>query len=201
MIKTYNYVFEDTGVEVIYKKVSSMLLEDAKRILESKKPQPRIERIEVGDTFIEEPQDQDKAYLERLAEWNGDVNSLYAHMVIDRAVVEILHPDWEQETQEYLEFLKQYADSSDIDGYTNENLPLKVIFIEKIATGSDAGFLAFVAAVRTKSEPTEEEIQKNIDSFRPTGSDQRNGAAVQESRDIQPVEDRTVKGKVQRKAS
>ena len=198
-MREFEYTFEDTGITVSYRKVPSTIQADAARMMLPKRPKPRVEIVEIAGQEVEEPQDQDPKYLAELKVWGQEVQSLYIHMVIDRSVTKIHADDWKDAVADYRQFIRKYADMAEVEEYPEDNLDDKVLYVERIAAGSEDSLAAFFNEVQAISSPTEEAIQTHIETFRANGSDGGNGAIVGESRNIQG-EDQTVKGKVRGRA-
>lgn len=163
--KLFDHTFTDTGYTVKLRKVSPTLIQDIRlAYLKTKPDVPLSDPIETPGPMKgkQEELPDDPTYQKQLADWLRMVNNKITEMQIERAVVEIMSPGWEAQVAEirgFLEGLDVYLPASD-----------KVLWVTRIAAGTDADLQELADAIQRRSHPTEEVIAAATETFRPAVS-------------------------------
>jgi hypothetical protein len=160
--KVYEYTFTGTGVTVLYQKVNiNRLLLDVRRALEPKRPLPDVIVVEKAGQMVREAQDQDPDYQDKLEAWNQDVNRIAEQLTIKSAIIEISDPDWKEAAAQ----LRSTMESFGIDSGEKDD---KIFYISHIAAGSETELMQFYQDMSRHNQVTEDEVQRNIQTFRPS---------------------------------
>lgn len=167
--KTYDFTFESTGFDVKIQKVPSTLVQDIRLMHLEQKPDPPLgPPIEIeGPMFGEREEIDDPRhpafikYQQDLTDWVRMVNADLMSAQIELGVVEILVDGWEEQAKERRKWLQKRG---------VKNLPEdeKVLWITRVAAGTDQDLEELAAAILRRSVPTREAIDNTVDSFRDT---------------------------------
>ena len=172
-MKTFTYEFQDSGVKVVYKRVSPFIGAEIRAETQRNRPSlpTRIvdEEGPLKGTVEEIPPTPE--YIEELRRWEQKSNEFLMRFQIKRAIVEILEPDdWREQVEEYRLERELY-----IEEMTKLNATFKVdplpeddvlVFITYIAMATQDDMNEFVRAVSTRSIATDETVAGVKDSFR-----------------------------------
>ena len=161
----WRYEFPDTGEVVFVRKVNSTLLIDAMNELEESKPQPRIEELEIAGVMQREEQVHDPEYLEAMRQWDLEVKQLFGRMAVLRSVIGIENDHWKTDVEDY----RHEMGSIGVDIQEPNDL---ILWVYRIASGSNDGIEEFNKFISTRSQPTEDAIAGHVATFRPGSVEQ-----------------------------
>ena len=151
-VKLYGFTFKDTGIHVLIRKVSPMLVVELQKAFPP--PTPPRQRVQIGesDEYTEEPNPAHPDYIAEQNRYNQELEHRVRKLMIQRGV--IIPPDnktWEQE-------VKELTDSMFEDFGIELSGSDKEIYISHIAIGTDSDYVELVDAITRRSQPTEAEI-------------------------------------------
>ena len=155
--KLYPYTFKDTGVHVLIRKVSPLLVVELQKAFPP--PVPPRQMVEVGGKMVEESNPSHPDYQEALTRYSSDFELRVRRLLIARGVViPGENTTWKDEVRELKDFwLETYGKELEGDD--------KLIYIAHIAIGTDADMTELISAIVQRSQPSEEAVTAAKDSF------------------------------------
>lgn len=156
------HTFKDTGITVNIRRLSPLTADEVTKAIRKERPVPKAPEnlVDYGDgKKVPEPNTADPAYIVEVNAYNAwlneEVGKRLMHLIIHRAVVCDVDADAVAALR---------ADLADI-GVTLEDDD-KTVYVQHICVGTMDDLEELRQAVMERSQPTEKEIQANLDSFR-----------------------------------
>lgn len=168
----HEYTFPDTGETIRYRKVNLSMRLDAQSSMEGSKPEPPVEVMRVAGQEQEFANKDDPQYVQALQKWTNGVDDLFAKMALKYAIIYIENENWQDDVKEYRASMKE------VGAAVTEKDDL-LLWLNRIASGSQEGLNDFTFELMRRSRPSADEVQRNIESFRPAGHPGGNGAIIQ----------------------
>ena len=151
------FTFKDTGVKVLIKKVSPLLVVELQKAFPP--PAPPRQRVQIGDEWAEEPNPAHPDYTEAMAKYSQEMEMRVRMLLINRGVViPDDNGDWKAEVAELREFW-QVNYGKELAGDD------KTVYISNIAVGTDMDLGDLLTAIMQRSQPTEEAVAAAKSSF------------------------------------
>jgi hypothetical protein len=158
MSELTSFVFKDTGVTVPIRKVSPYLVMDLQRAFPP--PEPPLNEVDYGDgKKVMEPNEASPAYQRELVKYNTALQERLQILLIKRGVAIELSDAQKAEVVELREFMKNEL-QIDLDPDD------KVVYITRIAMGTDGDLTDLINAIMRRSQPTEEAVSEATKSIR-----------------------------------
>lgn len=161
-MKTYDFTFPDTGLEVVITKVNPGLANDLREFLNRDAPEPPYEEITTPGPMKgkRSPRLDDPDYVEKIGAHNLKVNELVNQFYIENGVYEIKDKDWKKRVKELRDKFGRMGYGEAL--YDDD----KTLYIFRIAAGTGADLQDLFNAIMLRSEPSEGEIEKTVKTFR-----------------------------------
>lgn len=169
----YSYTFAGTGRTVNVRKLSALIRDEVRRVVQRDvaftKPEPPLVSVDYGTGTIEQPHTGHPVYIERLADWqrrvNSEVGDRLTRLVVRRAVV------CDVDTVAVATARADMLDIGvDLDSYTDHE-----VFVRFVCVGPNDDWVDLLRVVFERSAPSAEAVQAHVDSFR---ADVRGEAAL-----------------------
>ncbi len=153
-----DFTFSDTGITVKIRKVSPMIAADIANAYPE--PTPPSQEVDYGEPKgkVMEQNLSDPEYLKAVKARQVKVVMAIQRMMISRGVV-LENDDWKSEVEQYKESLKSFT------GYDLEEDDL-LIYVFRICVGTQEDLEDLLAAITSRSQPTDIEVEKSKASFR-----------------------------------
>ena len=153
------FTFRDTGITVMVKKISPMIMTDVNNAMPP--PEAPVQEVDYGEPRgkVKEKNLSDPEYLKILAEHNQKVFKAIQRVMILRGVV-VNGTNWKKEVQEYREFMLETT-GKPIDEPND-----LIVYIMRLCVGTEQDLEDFVEAVTRRAQPTDMEVEKAKESFR-----------------------------------
>lgn len=154
--KLYPHLIKDTGVRVMIRKVSQMLIKEAVKDFVS--PQPPTNKVILDGKEVLEPNETDPAYRAALQEYNLKVVEAGNAVLIKWGVVYTLTGE---DRAQVAELKQTWAEDHDkpLEGSD------KFIFINYIAVGSQEDYIELRDAITRRTQATPEATHEALGSF------------------------------------
>ena len=155
------YVVKDTGVQLLVKKVSPLLVFTLKK--QFPQPEPPMQEVELGGETKQEPNYAHPDYTKTLLEYNRDMDERLRRLFFKFGVV--IPEDnntWRNEIQKKREEWKAEF-GFDLPRLDNDNDELD--WISYCALGTDEDFAELYDAILRRSQPTTEAIEEAKSGF------------------------------------
>lgn len=156
------HTFKDSGITVSIRRLSPLTADEVLKAVKRERtpPNPPDNLVDYGDgKKVPEPNPSDPAYEQALAEYNAWVNQEVSDrimkLVTHRAVVCDVDTDAVTEFRADMTAIGVTLDDDD-----------KAVYVRHICVSTLEDLEELRQAVMERSQPTEKEIQANIDSFR-----------------------------------
>ena len=155
--KLYPFEFKDTGVMVMVRKVSPMLVVELQKAFPA--PTPPRQKVEVAGEMVEEPNPSHPDHLEALNVYSREMEGRIRQLLITRGVIiPEANTTWKDEVKELRKFwLDIYGKELEGDD--------KSVYISNIAVGTDLDLTDLLAAILQRSQPTEVAVSAAKDTF------------------------------------
>jgi hypothetical protein len=153
------FTFRDTGITVMVKKISPMIMTDVNNAMPP--PEPPMQEVDYGEPRgkVMEKNLSDPAYAKILAAHNQKVFQAIQRVMILRGVV-VNGTGWKKEVAEYRAFMLETT------GKPVEETNDLIVYIMRICVGTEEDLEDFVQAITRRSQPTDMEVEKAKESFR-----------------------------------
>lgn len=156
------FVFKDTGIQVMIKKVSPFLIMEVEKSFPP--PEPPMQEVIYGDPDdpgakrVHEPNESHPEYQKDLEEYETELEFKLRQVIIERGVVIVLDEEQKGEINELREYWKETFD---------RDIPLndKMLYITHIAVGTGPDVEDLITAISSRSQPTEAETSLNKAGF------------------------------------
>ncbi len=153
--KLYPYQFKDSGIEIMIRKVSPLLIIDMQK--EYPAPQPPLQEVKIGDLTRMEPNPDHPDYKRAMEAWNMENEERLRKLMVRQGVAFTLSEEQKQDVEAlretYRELYQKEIPYNDRDAY---------LFYVAIASPRDLQDL--INAIMSQN-PTEESVQAAQDSF------------------------------------
>lgn len=155
----YDFTFQDSGKKIQIRKISPMLAADVAASIPE--PQPPMNEVDYGAPRgkVMEPNLSDPTYTQALKARQEKVFQALQRVMITRAVV-LDGDEWKQEVADYRAFIQQETGSPLVE--QNDLL----VYVLRVCVGSQEDLADLLTAITTRSQPTQEEIERSKASFR-----------------------------------
>ena len=154
--KLYSHLIKDTGIRVMVRKVSQMLIKEA--VKDFIPPSPPMNRVVIDGKEELEPNTGDPEYQAKLREYNFKIIEAGNAVLIKWGVVYTLTEEDKLQVEElkatWLEDHDKPLEGSD-----------KFIFITYIAVGSQEDYIELRDAITRRTQATPEATQEALGSF------------------------------------
>ena len=146
------HTFKDTGITVMIRKVSPLLIMDIQK--EMPPPKPPMQEVVYGNPDdpgakrVQEPNEAHPDYLAAIDKYNLDLEEKIRRFMVKRGVIFTLTPEQKEEIKELREDWKEEFDK-DI------SMPDKLLYISYIAIGTDSDMEELMDVIMRRSQPTE----------------------------------------------
>lgn len=160
--KTFKHVFEDSGVEVLLRKTNPFISSETRTELNKLRPKPPV-RIVTEDGPLkgrEETMEHDPDYIAALRKFEAEVDQKIMQLQIKRGVVEIKVEGWQEEVAQLR------ADLAEVGAANSLPADDMVVYICYIAASTADDLQEFVAAIASRSQPTQEATDAAKETFR-----------------------------------
>ena len=155
------FTFADTGVKVLIRKVSPMLMNELRKAFPP--PVPPVQTVEVDGEMVATPNPAHPDYQAALAAYNQDMEVKGRRLLVKRGI-EWLDADQEKEALEQVtELRKSWVEDY---GVELDEPSDKVVYVWFIAAGTDKGIEEVTSAIISRSQPTADEVALAKTSFR-----------------------------------
>ena len=154
--KLYSHLIKDTGIRVMVRKVSQMLIKEA--VKDFVPPQPPLNKVVLDGKEELEPNAADPAYRVALQDYNLKVIEAGNAVLIKWGVVYTLT---EEDRAQVAELKATWAEDHDkpLEGSD------KFIFVNYIAVGSQEDYIELRDAITRRTQATPEATQEALGSF------------------------------------
>jgi hypothetical protein len=154
------YTFK-TGLTVQIKKVNTLLMNEIRKSFPP--PRPPKERVNYGTKeapdLVEEVNEASPEYTAALDKYNQDLEMLTRKILVKRGVIYTLTPEQKEE-------VKQLREDMEETGGPELDKDDKLVFIAYLAIGDEDDYTRLIRTIVATSQPTEEKVKENQDSFR-----------------------------------
>ena len=160
--RTFPFTFPDSGVVVQLKKVNPYITSEVRTMLSKGKPKPPVRIVQEEGPLkgTEEVMDHDPDYIEKLREWEAEIDEKVMQLQIKRGVVKIEVDDWKEEVAQLR------ADLEEIGAGGTLPEDDSVAYICYIASSTANDLQDFITAIAMRSQPTHEMEEAAKESFR-----------------------------------
>jgi hypothetical protein len=154
-----DFTFPDTGITVKIRKVSPMILADINAAFPE--PKPPENEVDYGEPLgkVMERNYSDPSYKVALQERNAKVFQALQRTMILRGV-EVEGDAWKKEVEDYREFMQKET------GTPLEETNDLVVYVLRLCVGSQEDLTDLISAITTRSQPTQEAVERAKASFR-----------------------------------
>jgi hypothetical protein len=151
------FTFHDTGVKVLIKKVSPLLVVELQKAFPP--PAPPQQEVEIGGEIVIESNPAHPDYVATMNEYNREFEMRVRRLLIKRGVeIPGENKEWQEEVAELREFWREeYAKELEGDD--------KMLYISYIAVGTDGDLTDLLGAIMQRSQPTEAAVAAAKASF------------------------------------
>jgi len=160
------HTFKDSGITIRVRKVGPMTQQRMAQAIQKEVPEPDVP---IADTELgPEPNPADPSYIAAYDAWERKTNGLLTERMIRYAALEAEVTIDAQAKTDITRAKRNMALSGaawePIDGLTEDEND-RVFYILHVACATGDDLKEFSAAVRTRSVPTEEAVQRHIATF------------------------------------
>lgn len=156
-MKAYEFKLQDSGYSVKIRKVSPLL---AQKITESfPAPKPPMQKVKYGDDEVLEPNPSNPQYIEDLTKYQSELEHKIQKLIIERGVEIEITPEMQAEIDELKGYMKDEL------GVEILNESDKFFYVSYIMCSSANDLGALIEQIISKSQPTEEKVEKITESF------------------------------------
>lgn len=151
---------KDTGVELLIRKVSPMLLREFNA--NHPAPKPPLQEVVIGDpkNGVKELQENETHpdYIRQLEQYNIDFQNALHRFIVQRGVVIELNDEQKAEVEQLRQDWFE-ENGSELQGSD------KYIYVMYIATGTEEDYNELVDAIWHRTQPTQEAVDEAVKSF------------------------------------
>lgn len=155
-----DFTFKDTGISIKIKKISPMLGADVNASMPE--PEPPEQVVDYGEPKgkVMEQNLSDPAYARSMMEHRAQVFRVYRRVMVLRGVAAESLPDgWQDDVKVYRAFMEAQL------GKVIDEPDDVVVYILRIAVGSEEDLEELIAAITRRSQPTQEVIDQAKATF------------------------------------
>jgi len=160
--KLHKHLIKDTGIEILIKKVSPLLMREFQSNFQE--PKPPTQEVIIGDPNAKSPvvelqeNPTHPEYVKALQEHNDNYEKKFQEFLINRGIVIELTEEQKQEIKDLRkDWMEEYG--KELPG--ND----KYAYITNIAIGTKEDYQELIYAVWSRTMPTPEEIEASMKSF------------------------------------
>lgn len=155
-----DFTFKDTGISIKIRKISPMLASDVAAAMPD--PLPPEQEVDYGEPKgkVMERNFSDPAYQREVLEHRGRVFRAFRRVMVLRGIDPGSLPEgWQAEVQDYRAFMAAQT------GKPVDEPDDLVVYILRIAVGSEEDLEELIRAITRRSQPTQEVIEQAKASF------------------------------------
>lgn len=155
------YTIKDTGVTILIKHVSPLLVMELRR--QFPPPKPPMQTVDLGGETKEEPNYAHPDYLQSITDYNKEMENRIRRLLLKRGVViPEDYTTWKTEIEELRQFWKDEYKKELPRLDDNDN---RVDWIGYIACGTEDDFEELYEHILRRSMPTPEAVEAAKDGF------------------------------------
>lgn len=157
-----SFTFPTSGITVQIRRLGPFTSDELTKavIRQHPRPQPPMNRVEIGGEVRDEPNDADPDYVTSLAAWERAVRSHASEKLFDLVVNYSVVCEIDADAVEQARLMLQMIDSSAVTDASD-----RAVYVKHVCILSQEDVTKLLAFVTSQSQPTEEAVQAHVETF------------------------------------